>query len=176
MTFWESATILAWVAIAFLGCAMYGLARQLSVVQQRQLSGGSVRSAPSLSLPDSLLRSFPGSFLGLFIEPSCLSCSDRLRDLASLPPRALQDVDVVLFVERSGADQIDVPRLAQLIPIEQTLGALGVPATPYGVVVEDGAILESSPVGSMAALVRLLEVARAAPTKRGTSLANEERG
>ena len=166
MSFQTSALILSWVAIALLALVVSGLVRQV-----QQLSSTTVRRAEPLGLAPgapapgfgALASASGATVVLLFLQPGCGTCAEllgeagRLHEPAAWEFRALYRGAVPDEVSglpiRAFGDQADLFERYDAIAI------------PFAVAVDNrGRVLHSEPVGSGAALRRLLDRVAGIPT------------
>lgn len=156
MSFETTALLLTWFAILLLGLVVAGLIRQVHA-----LGGGAGRTGlgpPAGSAAPGIARLAPATdapTLLLFLTADCPSCATVLAEAGHLRGRSPVAVRAVFAgPPLAGAERTGVP----VYPDEAELfAAYGVPATPFGVLVDhSGRIRLAVPVGSAAAVRDLL--------------------
>ena len=158
MSVQTTALLLAWVAIALLGLALAGLLRQVHLlsrgrVQPRFRAGPEVGSiAPELAPGDRWAR----RAVLLFAERGCNPC-DRILPLFQELAARRSDIDFKLLFRGPGNGVVNA-HVEVLTDQDQAFQGFGIPATPYGVIIDErGTVMAAAPVGSHARLQQLLE-------------------
>jgi hypothetical protein len=179
MSFQTSALILSWIAILLLALVVSGLVRQVHA-----LSNGTVgRPGPVGLRPGSPAPRFrelappsPATLVLLFLDPGCATC-DQLLDEAA---EQVQRTDVVLRVLYRDAVPPHAADLPMTVLSDQAdlFDRYDAIATPFAVVIDAaGRIRRSEPVGSRAALGRLLDqVDEPSDSPSGATLHLSQRG
>lgn len=155
MGFWESAVLLAWVAIIVTALVVYGLSRQVALFLSRGAAVSVTGRWQLDTLPAELLPNDGDAALVLFVSSDCPKCSERLADLAQeVRGRPASDIVLAYGADDDGPMPVSGARSVRL---EGPLETLGVVATPYGIVtLTDGSIAGSGPIGSRDALRAML--------------------
>ncbi|XTZ14791.1 TlpA family protein disulfide reductase [Micromonospora echinospora] len=181
MSFQTSALILSWIAILLLALVVSGLVRQVHA-----LSSGMVQRRPeSVGLPAGTPA--PG-FAGLapvppavplvllFLDPDCGTCAQVLAEAADRAGRGGLEFRVLY--------RDDAPARAAGLPVTVLTGQAELfdrydaVATPFATVVDrSGRVLRAEPLGSRAALRRLLdEFDSPSPGGLGPAVATDRQG
>lgn len=154
MSLMATALVLAWVAIALLTLSVAGLMRQVHLLlTERAADGTPVPAAERApALPAGLLAGDRDGVV-VFASASCVACSQIMPVLVEHCAAAGRSCTVVTPAERH-------PRWPDGLTYREHAADLferfGVVATPHALRVVDGAVVDAAPVGSIAALERLL--------------------
>lgn len=153
MSLMGTALVLAWVAIVLLALSVAGLMRQVHLLlteraaEREPVSGGSRQ-------PVDLLTRGDGEHVVLFASTTCVACSEVMPVLVEHCGRGEQSCIVVTAAQRH-------PDWPDALTYRENAADLfhhfGVAATPHALRIIDGVVVESAPVGSVAALRRVIE-------------------
>lgn len=164
MTFTQAALIVLALGVVFLGLLAYHLLNRLDGIEKAVVGG---MSPPSRQLSrEEFGRRFAmaearadlaaeiGTGAVLFVDPAAAITAELVGVLTNMA----QARGFVLMVS---AGSLEAPAGVRVIPDSGSrFASLGVVATPFILVVDDGTIVDSRPVGSVAAVRSfLLEVA-----------------
>ncbi|BCL12303.1 hypothetical protein [Micromonospora sagamiensis] len=161
MSFQTSALILSWIAILLLALVVSGLVRQVHA-----LSNGSVQRPPETvglrpgAPAPGFARLAPvppaGPLVLLFLDPDCGTCTEVLTEAADRASRGGPEFRILY--------RTDAPARATGLPVTVLTGQAELfdrydaLATPFATVVDPaGRVLHAEPLGSRAALRRLLD-------------------
>lgn len=157
MTFEASALILTWVALLLLSLVVAGLIRQVHALSRghRPISTGLPAGAIAPEL-ERLTGSSRIPVAMLFLSADCGSCPGILKEARELAVGRSLEVHAIFAGEAiEGYD--DDGALSVHEHESRMFDTYGVPATPYGVIVDQaGKVRASEPVGSSEALRKLL--------------------
>jgi thiol-disulfide isomerase/thioredoxin len=160
MSFESTAILVSWVAIAALALGMAGMLRQIRqltfLLRDRESSFGPPAGdplLPPLSIPEVPIHR---TSLLFFADSDCPSCHELLPKLDELASAHTSVQFFVLFRDASNGFMSDKVEIVQ--GQGETFDRLRVRITPFGVLASsEGIVLASSPLGSVAALERLLQ-------------------
>jgi hypothetical protein len=159
MGFQTSALILSWIAILLLALVVSGLVRQVHALASgaagRPASVGLRPGSPAPGFRD-LAPPSPATLVLLFLDDGCATC-DQLLDEAGDKRKRTRAVLRVLYRQTvpPQATGLPVTVVGEQADLFDRYDAI---ATPFAVVIDaTGHIRQSEPVGSRAALRRLLE-------------------
>ncbi|MFN2589078.1 MAG: TlpA family protein disulfide reductase [Actinomycetota bacterium] len=158
MDFDTSVLLVTWGAILLLGFAMSGLVRQMH--QLRQLvQGGTpitvVGPRPGERAPSPDGEAWTRSGVALFVDHGCSSCDRILPEFARLAELRSDLRFVALF--RDDANGSRSPSVAIHPHQGRLFDELGITVLPFAIsVTADGTVSHAAPVGSVAALQRLV--------------------
>ncbi|MCX4472947.1 hypothetical protein OOK41_21975 [Micromonospora sp. NBC_01655] len=180
MSFQTSALILSWIAILLLALTVSGLVRQVhalssGAVQRRPESVGLRPGAPA----PGFARLAPGApavpLVLLFLEPDCGTCTEVLAEANGHVGRPGLEFRV-LYRDNPSAQAAGLPItvLGGQAELFERYDAL---ATPFATVVDPaGRVLRAEPLGSRAALRRLLDEIDSQPGGSGPAVATNQGG
>ncbi|MEU6078468.1 hypothetical protein [Micromonospora sp. NPDC047074] len=161
MSFQTSALILSWVAILLLALTVSGLVRQVhalssGAVQRRPPSAGLQRGAAAPGFAQLAPATPTVPLVLLFLDPDCGTCGEVLAEANSHVGRP--DLEFrVLYRGAPSAEAAALPItvLGEQAELFERYDAL---ATPFATIVDPaGQVLGAGPLGSRAALRRLLD-------------------
>lgn len=166
MTFFEVATVLAWLGIAFLSLAVFGLSRQVAGLLTAR------PGATAVAQPRLLVRKLPKEFTWgpgrqavLFVTDTCQACLERVAELRDLP----KDRRRRLLVAGVGVEGLVLPDGVRTLTIgAQVLASIGISVTPYLALVSDtGEIVEHSRASNIDAVHTFLKLIDDSEVDRG---------
>lgn len=153
MSFETSALIVTWVALLLLAFVVAGLVRQVHALSSGtgpRPVGAGLRAGDTAAELDRLGVAAPAVLL--FLRATCTTCVEALAETVDVVGERLPVV--ALYEGQAPEPRPGVPAFADQGDLFATYGAL---ATPFAVLVgADGRITAAAPVGSRAAVRRLL--------------------
>lgn len=179
MSFQTSALILSWIAILLLALTVSGLVRQVHALSSGAAPRrpGSVGLRPGAPAPGfaRLAPAVPTVPLVLiFLDAACGTCAEVLTEANGHVDRPGLELRVLY--------RDDVPARATALPVTvlggqaELFDRYDAVATPFATVVDrSGRVLRAEPLGSRAALRRLLDEVDSPPGGPGPAVATTER-
>ncbi|MEU4770845.1 hypothetical protein [Micromonospora sp. NPDC023644] len=179
MSFQTSALILSWIAILLLAFTVSGLVRQVhalssGAVQRRPESVGLRPGAPAPGFARLAPPTPAVPLVLLFLEPDCGTCTEVLAEASDHVRPGLEFR--VLYREDPPARAAELPItvLGGQAELFERYDAL---ATPFATVVDQaGRVLRAEPLGSRAALHRLLDEVDSPPGGSAPTAATNQGG
>ncbi|MEU4565280.1 hypothetical protein [Micromonospora sp. NPDC023956] len=181
MSFQTSALILSWIAILLLALVVSGLVRQVhalssGMVQRRPESVGLSAGTPAPGFTRLAPTAPAVPLVLLFLDPDCGTCGEVLSEAADQAGRDGLEFRVLY--------RDDAPARAAGLPVTvldgeaELFDRYDALATPFATVVDPaGRVLRAEPLGSRAALRRLLDAVDGAPSAgTGTTVTIDRHG
>jgi hypothetical protein len=160
MSFQTSALILSWIAILLLAFTVSGLVRQVhalssGAVQRRPESVGLRPGAPAPGFARLAPATPTVPLVLLFLEPDCGTCTEVLAEAGEHARPGLEFRALYREDPPARAAELPITVLGGQAELFERYDAL---ATPFATVVDAaGRVLRAEPIGSRAALHRLLD-------------------
>jgi hypothetical protein len=154
MSFFETALLLAWVAIAVLAFAMAGILRYVHALAERGSPSGRAHSGPLIGRhlsPESAVDLANSDFsILLFVAKSCAICRNLRDELETyLTPEELGAISVVASADGDGWKGAGVRIFENA---SELFRELDITVTPFAVAAVRGVITDAGRVGSAALL------------------------